>query len=142
MGLSNADYRAAMKETRERREASKVKKRDRKIRRRPWIVLMEDWHEEMKGRFGKDFVSSPWGEAEKALARKLVNTEGFDEALELVRYFVRTWNRNGTPGFKLFWTMRDSVRAELHGQANTKKERVNRDEYNEERAATCPDIGW
>ena len=142
MGLSNVDLRTAMKEQRERREAAKKKKRSRKVRQRPWVVLMEEWHEEMRGRFGKDFVSSAWGEAEKALARKLIREVEFDDALEMVRRFVRTWNRNGTPGFKLLWTMRDSLRAELRGQADTREKRVNRDEYNAERAATCPDIGW
>lgn len=145
MGMIIADYRAAMKEQRERREAAQAKKRSRKIRQRPWVVLMEDWHEELKGVFGKKFVSSPWGKAEKALARKLIKEVGFDDALEMVRHFIRTWSRNGTPGFKLFWTMRDGVRAELRGQttrSRSRQERVNRDEYNAERAATCPDIGW
>ena len=142
MSLSNATYQDAMRKQRERREASREKRRNRKVRQRPWVVLMEEWHEEMKGAFGKDYTSSPWGEAEKALARKFIKEDGFDEALELVRRFLRTWNRTGTPGFKLFWTMRDSVRAELRGQADTRQKRVNRDEYNAERAATCPDVGW
>lgn len=141
----NADIRMAMKAQRERREVAKTKKRNRKIRQRPWIVLMGEWHEEMKSAFGKEFVSSPWGEAEKALARKLVAEVGFDDALDMTRRLLRNWGskgRKGTPGFKLLWSMRDTLRAEIRGQLKTKKERVNRDEFNAERADTCPDIGW
>lgn len=150
MGMSNVDYRAAMKQQRERREAAQAKNRSRKIERRPWVVLMEGWHEEMKGAFGRGhdgilYEPVSWGEAEKALARKLIAEVGFDDALEMMRRFVRTWeakSRSGTPGFKLLWHLRDGLRAELRGQTQTKKDRVNRDEFNAERADRCPDIGW
>ncbi len=136
-----ATYTAALARTREKREAAAQKKRARKVKRRPWAVLMEEWFEEMAARFPGVKVS-PWGEAEKKLCRTLVREEGFDDALAMVRRFVRGWDRDGLPGFKLLWTMRDTLRAEVKGQLKTRRERVDRDEFNADRAKDCPAIGW
>jgi hypothetical protein len=112
---------------------------------------MGEWHEEMTGAFGVNFRSSPWGEAERKLCRALLKEETFERALQMVRHFIRTWEergRGGTPGFRLFWAMRDSVRAEVRGQvkvvSQVSRRRIdlNHDEWDADAERDSPAVGW
>lgn len=122
--------------------AARARRRTKLSRQRPWKVLEEEWHEQMKRTFGKGYVSSPWKVHEPKLARELLKEVDLDLAVRMVRRFIEGWDKPGTPGFGYFWKARDSVRAEVLGQTKTRREMVDTDEYSEARDGHLPQIGW
>jgi len=91
-----------------------------------------------------------WTGAEVALAKKLIDERGFDDALKLIRHFFDTWDRrkasrSGTPGFRLLWAMRERLVAEMEGRAKVpvlREMRINSGEFSEEAAEASPTRGW
>jgi hypothetical protein len=133
---------AALRDGGSKAPAARRQRRGKMVKRRPWKVLEEEWHEQMHRTFGKDFVSSPWKVHEPKLARKLLDEVDLDVAIKMVKQCIESWDKPGTPGFGYLWAARDSIRAEVLGQVKTRREMVDSDEYNEERDGHLPKIGW
>jgi hypothetical protein len=91
-----------------------------------------------------------WTGAEIALAKRLIDECGFDDALEMIRHFFDTWDRrkasrSGIPGFRLMWAMRERLVAEMEGRAKVpelRETRINSGEFSEEAAEASPIRGW
>lgn len=133
---------AALREQRERRDASRVRRRKRKTKERPWRVLKEDWFRFMRARYGRVIQLSPWAAKEEKLARKLLAEVELETASRMVELFIDGWDRDGLPSFGYFWTARDSYRAMAEGKIGLKRNDLNEDEYSEKRDGTAPLIGW
>ena len=58
-----------------RSAAAWFKKKARKTKKRPWAVIADEWGEDIRHVFGKHAEVTPWGPAEKKLARMLVKEE-------------------------------------------------------------------
>jgi len=125
--------------------ARKVKKR---IEKSPAKWLGKEWSVMVARRFPG--VTVEWGGAEFALAKKLIDEQGFDKAVEIIDHFLGTWDRRkmsrkGMPGFKLLWVMRDTLIAEIKGLAKVpelRETRIASGEYSEEGADASPSQGW
>jgi hypothetical protein len=134
--------REAMDATSERSRSARAGRRSKIQVTKPWRVLEESWHEQMRLTFGKKYQSSPWGVAETSLAKALLKEVDLETATKMVQAFIPAWKKDGTPGFGYFWKARDSYRAIALGQVKSKRERINQDEFNEARDGHLPDIGW
>ena len=143
--LTLANLVAAQRDKGEKARNRKVQKR-RKLSPAKW--LGKEWANMVTRRFPGLEVT--WGGAEFALAKKLVDEQGFDRALEIIDHFLSTWgrrkmSRKGTPGFKLLWVMRDTLIAEMKGLAKVpelRETRIASGEYSEEGADANPTQGW
>lgn len=113
------------------------KRKERLTRQKPWQALEEEWHEQMCRTFGQGYKSSSWGVHEPKLARLLLKEVGLDVAVVMLKRFIGTWDRPGTPSFGYFWKARDSVRADM--ELRTVR---HTDEHNPERGKALPKIGW
>lgn len=140
------DRERAFKEALKLREANtksaRASKRAKDEATKPWRVLEGEWHEQVHVTFGKDFRSSKWGVVETKLAKALLKEVELATAIDMIKRFISTWKKDGAPGFGYFWRSRDSYLAIERGQVKTKRERINQDEFDEERAKGLPDIGW
>ena len=134
--------REAMDATSTRSKSARAGRRSKIEAVKPWRVLEESWHEQMRLTFGKKYQSSKWSVVETKLARALLKEVDLETATKMVKTFIPAWKKDGTPGFGYFWKARDSFRATALGQAKSRRERVNSDEYNEARDGHLPDIGW
>lgn len=112
-----------------RAPAERARKRAKAAIVRPWKVLEVEWHEQMHHTFGAKFQSSPWGPKEKVLAKKLLKESDLALAIKLVRHFIATWDRSGSPSFGYFWKVRDTLRGQALGQVKTRRQRIDVDEY-------------
>lgn len=129
-----------------------AKARARKVQKRrqtsPAKWLGKEWSAAYRRRFPGAEVE--WTGAEVALAKRLVDERGFDNALKLINHFFDTWDRrkasrSGTPGFRLLWAMRERLVAEIEGRAKVpelRETRINSGEFSEESAAASPTHGW
>lgn len=123
-----------------RARSEKLAKRDRV---KPWRTLAEEWADQLR-KSAPSTEPIAWAAAEEVLARKLLKEISLDVALKAVRYFINDWcPRHGkAPSFRLFWTLRQQVVAELSGRVETKRERLDSDEPKPEAAKKFPKIGW
>lgn len=101
----------------------------------------------MEHAFGIGFKIMPWATRGKdaVLARKLLGEVELKDAKEMVTVFFDGWKaqrREGTPGFGLFWSMRESILARVTGHAKSYKDSLGDSEYDEKLAAEAPDVGW
>jgi len=143
--------RAALEARMAKNRASREVRSKRLQRENPARALFREWSSEMKAEFG---TTPRWGGAEYSLAKKLVSEEGFDEAAEIVRHFIKTWKKRRTsaqerrdelPPMKLCWSLRERLKAEIDGVVRiptSKRERVLRGEYDDEAAQDAPTVGW
>jgi hypothetical protein len=113
------------------------KKKERLVRQRPWQALEEEWHEQMRRVFGKGYVSSAWKVHEPKLARALLKEVTFEVAVDMLKRFISTWDKPGTPSFGYFWKARDSVRADMEFRTA-----LHTDEHQPEKTRHLPKIGW
>lgn len=136
--------RDAMLRAAAQKEQGRRKKRERLSREKPWQVLQEEWHEQMRRTFGKGYVSSPWSVHEPKLARLLLKEVELDVAVTMVRRFIETWDKPGTPSFGYFWKARDSVRADMEGRTARHVDEYSRERDGKGQASdgTLPKIGW
>lgn len=127
----------------DQRKAAIEKRRQKRTKVQPWKVLAEEWQDQIKKNHGAA-TQVEWTAAEGALARKLLKTVDLDQALKMVRHFVGEWcpAHQKYPSFKLFWTLKDQVSAELRGELETKSAKLDRDEFDHEAAKNQPKIGW
>lgn len=110
--------------------------------------LGKEWLKEYQRLFPD--AKAEWTGEEGALAKRLIDERGYDEALGMIRHFFATWNRrkasrSGTPGFRLMWAMRERLVAEMEGRAKVpelRETRINSGEFSEEAAAASPTRGW
>ncbi len=118
--------------------------RAKRVKTRPWSVLLEEWEDQVRKTHGKQIEQTAWGPAEKVLARKLLREIDLEAAIVAVRYFVTDWcpKSNKIPSFRLFWAVRAQITAEVTGQVTTKRERLDADEPNAEQAKKFPKVGW
>ena len=126
--------------------------RARRVQKRretsPAKWLGREWKALMRQRFPGDEVE--WTGAEAALAKKLIDERGFDDALKLFKHFFDTWDRrkasrSGTPGLKLLWVMRERLTAEMAGMVKVpelRETRIRSGEFSEEAAEASPSRGW
>ena len=124
--------------------AAKARRRKKQETQRPWKVLEDEWHEQMRQRFGRTYDSSKWGKEshEPKLARALLSKVELELVIRMVRRFIRQWNKEGTPGFGYFWKVKDSLKAQELGQAKTREQRLMSGEYDSAQNAHLPKIGW
>lgn len=128
------------------------KARDKKVQRRIERSPVKWFGKEWKSLAVRHFpgVKVEWTGAEFALAKKLIDEEGFDKALEIANHFFETWgrrkfSRKGTPGFRLLWAMKATLMAEMQGLATVpelRETRIASGEYSEESADASPSQGW
>lgn len=144
---------SALAEQAERRKAAKARRKTRVRKQRPWKAIHQEWIEETMRVFGKDVKPQAWGPAEPKLARKLLAAEEkggegltVEQVIEMVHRFIgwhRDRNREGLPSFKLFWSMRGSIRALTEGKISDLDTRqVRESEYDEKAEHKGGDFDW
>lgn len=128
------------------------KARERRVKRRsqasPVKWLGKEWLALLRRRFPE--AKAEWTGAEAALAKKLVEERGYDGTLKLFNHFFDTWDRrkasrNGTPGLRLLWVMRERLVAEMEGTVKLpelRETRIRSGEFSEEAAEASPSHGW
>lgn len=129
-----------------------AKARARKVQKRrqtsPAKWLGKEWSAAYRRRFPGAEVE--WTGAEVALAKRLVDERGFDNALKLINHFFDTWDRrkasrSGTPGLRLLWVMRGQLAAEMEGRVKVpelREQKINSGEWTEGVEAANPTQGW
>ncbi len=119
-------------------------KRAKREKTQPWKVLEEDWQDQIRKTNGQVPQDTAWGPAEKMLARRVIKETSLEEALRAAMYFITDWcpQHRKFPSFRLFWTVRAQITAELTGQVTTKRERLDADEPKPEQAKKFPKVGW
>jgi len=129
-----------------------VKARARKVQKRrtksPAKWLGKEWAALYRQAFPGAKVE--WTGAEAALAKKLVDEQGFEGALSMIKHFFGTWDRrkasrSGTPELRLLWVMRERMKAEMEGKVavpELRETRIASGEFSEEAAEASPTQGW
>lgn len=130
-------------------EASRVANRAKLEAKKPHLALRDTWYELVHLAHGKT-PGTKWSSAvELKLAKTFLTETTLEEAERDIRYFINEWcpAKNAFPSFKLFWTVRGQVRAEVSGRLRpttkrpTKETRMSGGEYNADEAKKYPRIG-
>jgi hypothetical protein len=134
-------------------EAERRARAAKKAADSPAKALEDRWREVVGERHGR-VPGIKWGTPERELAKKLFAKDGdggdemsFDDAAKLVRHFVDVWcpARETFPTFKLFWTVRGQLHAEMVGaikKQESRKDRIDAMEFKPEDAKKFPKFGW
>jgi len=134
-------------------EAERKARAAKKAANSPAKALEDRWREIVGERHGR-VPGIKWGPPERELAKKLFAKDGhggeemsFEDAVSLVRRFVNVWcpARDKFPSFKLFWTVRGQLNAEMTGavkEQETRKDRIDAMEYKADEAKKFPKLGW
>ena len=128
----------AKRGAREKTRKATEKKHQKNVKIRPVKALAEDWQEEMWMTFGHDIKLMPWGKKEQNLARLLM----VEMAVKMAQRFIRSWEEPGLPAFSYLWTRRESVLAQVKGQAPTRRSLIDTDEFDADKARKQPKVGW
>lgn len=148
MGSKTLTLATLALQQREKGEKARARKVQRRRERSPVKWLGKEWLTLMRLRFPD--AEAEWTGAEAALAKRLIDERGFEDALALVKHFFGTWDRrkasrSGTPGLKLLWVMREQLAAEMEGRVRVpelRETRITSGEFSEEAAEASPTRGW
>lgn len=153
MGDRAAELTARINKTLEKNKAVRERRISKRQKEKPVAELRKEWVAVMRECYELETVP-PWSGADFKLAKMLVKECGFEDAVEIVRCFVATWDRrrNGyqerrgdMPSMKVCWNLRGRIVAELEGAVQcpvSKREKVQRGEYDARSAAASPLRGW
>lgn len=121
-----------------------AKKRDaaqgRRMKKRQDSTPAKELHREWVRSMGVTYPGvdvQKWGAQEMKLAWTFVRDVGsFDRAVDAIRHFISTWNDRRRddclPHFKLFWSLRERILAEIDGHVRSPmglKERLGDGEF-------------
>jgi len=138
----NKKISGATKGARQLTQSAKKKQHQKRVEKKSWTSLADDWQEQMWHKFGHDIRLAPWSKKEQALARFLLKEVEYETAEKMIQLFVQEWEEAGLPAFSYLWTRRESVLAMVKGQVSTKKGRRDIDEYDAESFKKQPKVGW
>jgi len=148
----SASFKAAIQSVGQKRADAVAKKHAKRQRSANSTHLFAEWAAAMRKVYGEDLRVPPWPVEDKKIATRLIREQGWDTAVEVVRHFISTWKgrmtknqraRNELPPFKLCWTIRVKLLAEMDGIATAPKSRedqLQRGEFKGGRNA--PKSGW
>jgi hypothetical protein len=153
MSDRTADLTAKIERKLERNKRVNERRAEKRRKTKPASELRAEWVSAVSEEFDLAKVP-PWLGADYKLAKLLVQEQGFDGAVDIVRYFISTWRERRTgvqernnelPAMKLCWSLRGRILAEKEGvvsRPKSKREKVLRGEYDAESAAVSPSRGW
>ena len=139
----------AVRESVDKTKAGRDAARSKLEAQKPHMALRDTWYELVHLAHGK-VPGTKWSAAvELKLAKTFLTETTLEEALTDIRYFFNEWCRAKSvfPSFKLFWSVRGQVRAEVTGALKpstkraTKEDRMSGGEYNAEEAKKYPRVG-
>jgi hypothetical protein len=136
----SASFKAAIQRAGQKRAEAVAKKHAKRQKKANSTHLFAEWVAAMREVYGEDLKIPKWPVEDKKLATRLIREQGWDTAVEVIRHFVSTWKgrmtreqraRNELPPFKLCWTIRVKLLAEIDGIATAPKSREEQMERGE-----------
>lgn len=106
----------------ESKQAKKEQRaRDRKVK--PWRALQGEWFDHIESVYGPTLGVSKWTVVEQQLCRKLVAEIGLPVSTKMAKLFIEQQHDRGeVPAFRLFWAMRDKLRARVEKKIERKQD--------------------